>query len=188
VLDLNRPLPAALCDRFDLVYDGGTMEHCFSVADVLGNVVRLAKTGGRIIHHLPLNNWVDHGFYQFSPTLFFDFYEANGFRDLAMKLHFSARGKETYISYDPHRDGRLPYSLGGKTQVLLFFSAVKGAAIGEIAFPLQGRYRATFGDRQLSKPRGELLPARRSRRAASFGAPDAADQRPSRPFSLPPRF
>lgn len=163
VLDLNRPLPAALRDRFHLVYDGGTMEHCFSVPDVLGNVVQLVKIGGRIIHHLPLNNWVDHGFYQFSPTLFFDFYEANGFRDLAMVLHFNARGKETYISYDPQRDGRLPYSIGGKTQVLLFFSAVKAVHTEQIAFPLQGRYRSTFGDRQPTKPRGERSLVARAR-------------------------
>jgi hypothetical protein len=152
VLDLNRPLPSALLGRFDLVYDGGTMEHCFSPPDVLANTVGLAKSGGRIVHHLPLNNWVDHGFYQFSPTLFFDFYTANGFRDLAMTLHFSAAGKETYIAYDPDRDGHLPYSLGGGAQVLGFFTAVKGAAPGPIAFPVQGRYRRTFGGERKSAP------------------------------------
>ena len=152
VLDLNRPLPAALHDRFDLVYDGGTMEHCFSVPDVLTNVVRLVKAGGRIVHHLPLNNWVDHGFYQFSPTLFFDFYAANGFRDLAMTLHFSAGGKETYIAYDPGHDGRLPYSLGGSTQVLGFFTAVKDTTLELIAFPIQGRYRHTFGGERDAAP------------------------------------
>ena len=35
VLDLNRPVPAALHGRFDLVYDGGTLEHCFSASEAL---------------------------------------------------------------------------------------------------------------------------------------------------------
>lgn len=145
VLDLNRPLPASLLDRFDLVYDGGTTEHCFSVPDVLGNAARLLRKGGRIIHHLPLNNWVDHGFYQFSPTLFFDFYGANGFTDPSLTLHFSARGRESYIPYDPQSDGMLPYSLGGNKQVMGLFTAMKAAAVEPVAFPIQGRYRRAFG-------------------------------------------
>lgn len=145
VLDLNRPLPATLLERFDLVYDGGTTEHCFSPPDVLANAARLLKKGGRIIHHLPLNNWVDHGFYQFSPTLFFDFYQANGFADPSLLLHFSSRGREKYIAFDPRRDGMIPYSLGGRAQVMGFFTATKTAAVEAIAFPIQGRYRRAFG-------------------------------------------
>src|SRR5438128_12686818 len=30
VHDLNKPLPAELPERFDLVYDGGTLEHVFN--------------------------------------------------------------------------------------------------------------------------------------------------------------
>src|SRR5688500_5234661 len=47
--DLNQPVPEALRQRFDLVYDGGTTEHCFSVAECLGNAVRLLRQGGRVI-------------------------------------------------------------------------------------------------------------------------------------------
>ncbi|HEX6689586.1 MAG TPA: hypothetical protein VF110_00385, partial [Burkholderiales bacterium] len=63
-------------------------------------------------------------------------------------LHFSGGGKEATIAYDPARDGQLPYSLGGNTQVLGFFTAVKEAAPELIAFPIQGRYRRTFGGEQ----------------------------------------
>jgi hypothetical protein len=145
VLDLNCPVPSAMHGRYDLVYDGGTTEHCFAVPTVLSNALRLTKPGGRIIHHLPLNNWVDHGFYQFSPTLFFDFYEANGCDELSMFIHFMQGGRERYIGYDPRSDGNLPYSLGRKAQVLAFFSARKAAATAEIVLPIQGRYRRTFG-------------------------------------------
>lgn len=79
VADLNRPLPKEWAGRFDCVYDGGTIEHVFNVAQSLKSVVRLLKVGGRAIHVAVMSNYIDHGFYQFSPTLFWDFYTANGF-------------------------------------------------------------------------------------------------------------
>lgn len=145
VFDLSRPLPAGLNGRYDLVYDGGTTEHCFNTAEVLSNALRLARQGGRIIHHLPLNNWIDHGFYQFSPTLFFDFYGANGCDNLSLLFHFMDRRRESFIAYDARDFGRLPYSFGGKSKVLCFFSARKAKAADAIVFPIQGRYRSTFG-------------------------------------------
>lgn len=145
VMDLNRPVPAALHGRYDLVYDGGTLEHCFSTATVLCNTLRLVKRGGRVIHHVPLNNWIDHGFYQFSPTLFFDFYRANGFDDLSMVFHFIGRKRESYVPYDPQDHGRLPFGFGGATKAMIFFGARKAAELDEPVFPVQGRYRRAFG-------------------------------------------
>lgn len=80
VVDLNASIPANLVNRFDVVYDGGTIEHVFNVAQVFESVVRMLRVGGRAIHIAVASNYVDHGFYQFSPTLFADFYAANGFQ------------------------------------------------------------------------------------------------------------
>jgi SAM-dependent methyltransferase len=153
VLDLNLPLPSHVGPDFDLVYDGGTMEHCFNTVQLLRNAAHLTAPGGMVIHHVPMNNWVDHGFYQFSPTLFFDFYQASGFVDLEMKIHFMDGDKESYVAYDPARDPPLPYALGGKKRVLAFFSARRRS---ESAVPtptslIQGRYRATFGGQDSGK-------------------------------------
>jgi hypothetical protein len=117
--------------------------------------MRLAKIGGRVIHHVPINNWVDHGFYQFSPTLFFDFYQANGFDDLSMTFHFIDRRRERYLAYEPRHFGRLPYSFGGKTKVMGFFSARKAASRDEVIFPIQGRYRRAFGGETDARPAAE---------------------------------
>ena len=46
----------------------------------------MLKKGGRILHILPSTNEVDHGFYMFSPTLFFDYYGENGFQINHMSL------------------------------------------------------------------------------------------------------
>lgn len=76
--DLNSDeVPAGCGARFDLVLDGGTMEHVFDVASALRTICRMTRPGGRVVHISPLSNCVDHGFYSFSPTLFADFYAAN---------------------------------------------------------------------------------------------------------------
>lgn len=80
VWDLNQPIPDSLVGQFDLVIDGGTMEHVFDVRQTLRNISKLLKVGGRVIHCSPATNWGEHGFYQFSPTLFYDYYSANGFQ------------------------------------------------------------------------------------------------------------
>src|SRR5437763_2766890 len=78
--DLNSPdVPAALVDRFDTIIDGGTLEHVFHLPNALAGIGEMLKVGGRVIHHSPASNWVDHGFYMFSPTLFWDYYNANKF-------------------------------------------------------------------------------------------------------------
>jgi hypothetical protein len=77
IFDLNYPVPEEYKNRFDVIYDGGTMEHCFSTLQVLKNIHFMLKVGGRVIHASPSNNHVDHGFYMFSPTLFTDYYDTN---------------------------------------------------------------------------------------------------------------
>lgn len=79
LFDLGSPeIPAHLKGAFDVVFDCGTLEHIFHVPNALHNVVRMTAPGGHVLHAVLMNNGVDHGFYQFSPTLFFDWFEAAG--------------------------------------------------------------------------------------------------------------
>lgn len=81
ILDLNLPVPPELHGRYDVVFEAGTIQHVFHLPQVFANVCALVKPGGRVIHGMaPSSNHVDHGFYMFSPTLFHDFYAANGWR------------------------------------------------------------------------------------------------------------
>lgn len=77
VLDLNDPAPAELAGKYDIVYDGGTMEHCFNVAQVMMNILDFAKVGGFIIHVNPIN-YYNHGFFNFNPTFYHDWYGQAG--------------------------------------------------------------------------------------------------------------
>ncbi len=79
--DLNQPVPPEWHGAFDVVVDGGTLEHVFNVPVALRNVMEMLKPGGRFLSATIPNNWCGHGFYQFSPELFFRvFSPENGFR------------------------------------------------------------------------------------------------------------
>jgi len=88
VHDLNQPLPPELRERFDLVLDGGTLEHVFNFPLALKNCMEMLRPGGRFISHTCANNWCGHGFYQFSPELFYRAFSAeNGFMMERMVIH-----------------------------------------------------------------------------------------------------
>jgi len=87
VYDLNRDDAASVVpEPYDLLLDTGTIEHVFHVPNAMKNIWSMLKVGGYVIHMAPTNNYVDHGFYQFSPTFFHDFYSANKFGDVAISL------------------------------------------------------------------------------------------------------
>lgn len=79
IIDLNEPLKENI-KQYDTVIDFGTSEHVFNVSECLKNISKLCKINGNIIHSLPANNNCGHGFWQFSPELFFSIYSAeNGY-------------------------------------------------------------------------------------------------------------
>jgi len=80
--DMNQPLPRELCNKWDTVIDGGSLEHIYHFPQAMDNCSRLCRTGGQIIHFVPGNNFLNHGFYQFSPDLFYQLYSPeNGYED-----------------------------------------------------------------------------------------------------------
>jgi SAM-dependent methyltransferase len=85
--NMNEPLPQNLYGKFDTVIDGGCLEHIFNVPQALRNCSLLCKQGGQIIHILPANNFCGHGFWQFSPELFFSLYSTeNGYGETEVFL------------------------------------------------------------------------------------------------------
>ena len=80
VHDLNQPIPSDWREKFDVVFDGGTLEHVFNFPVALRNSMELLREGGRLFLHTCANNLCGHGFYQFSPELFYRaFGPENGF-------------------------------------------------------------------------------------------------------------
>ena len=84
--DLNEPIEK-LDKQFDTILDFGTSEHVFNISQCLKNISDLCKISGHIIHCLPANNNCGHGFWQFSPELFFNIYsKKNGFENTEIFL------------------------------------------------------------------------------------------------------
>jgi hypothetical protein len=102
VADLNQPIPQNLHGQYDLVYDGGTLEHVFNVPQALRNIMSLAKVGGTVVIQTMANNWLGHGFYQFSPELFHRvFSPENGYRVQKLVVHSSYELAPWYEVPDP---------------------------------------------------------------------------------------
>lgn len=79
--DMNYPIPNSLIDSFDLVLDGGTLEHIFDLANSLRNAAQMVRPNGWFISLTQTNNFCGHGFYQFSPELFYRFFcPKNGYK------------------------------------------------------------------------------------------------------------
>lgn len=75
---LNEPLETD--KRFTAIMDFGCLEHVFNFPVAIDNLINLCEVNGHILHYLPANNCCGHGFYQFSPELFFSLYtEKRGF-------------------------------------------------------------------------------------------------------------
>ena len=80
ILDLNRSLPPDLEGAFTAVVDAGSLEHVFDVPSAMRNCMQMVAAGGFFLAITPANNTMGHGFYQFSPELFYRvFSDANGF-------------------------------------------------------------------------------------------------------------
>ena len=104
--DLNQPLPAALHAKYDLVFDGGTLEHVFNFPQALKSCMELVRPGGHFVQVSNANNFMGHGFWQISPELIYrSMSAANGYEVIAVmvrEIHFNARtAGKFHLALDP---------------------------------------------------------------------------------------
>lgn len=80
VHDFNAPISEVHKKKYTLVIDGGSLEHIFNFPVAIRNCMEMIAVGGHFISITPSNNNFGHGFYQFSPELFYRVLNAdNGF-------------------------------------------------------------------------------------------------------------
>jgi hypothetical protein len=93
--NLNIAISAHLIEHFDSGIDFGVMEQIFNASTAFHNAVQMIKVGGYYLAALPANNTVGHGFYQFSPELFFSLLtEKNGMESpLLLAREMTPRGR-----------------------------------------------------------------------------------------------
>jgi len=123
--DLNAPMPESLYQRYDTVVDLGTLEHIYNAPQALENCSRCCKRGGQILHVLPANNFCGHGFWQFSPELFFSLYcERNGYIDTEVFIADLANTARWYRVKEPAAGERVIVS--SPTQLYVLVRTVLG--------------------------------------------------------------
>jgi hypothetical protein len=157
VLDLNAAVPGELHGRFGLILDAGTLEHVFDVRRVLMNIAFLLAPGGRVIHMSPANNYVNHGFYQFSPTFFLDYYHANGFDELRLFVADQVGRDPRFAAWDLFQvDARhQPLCMRSARPMLAVCVARKTGQSTADRIPVQAYYQQVFGqDSAGASPRG----------------------------------
>lgn len=83
IQNLNVPVENTLKNRFDFIYDGGTIEHIINQPQVCQNIIDMLKVGGVFCSITANNHMSGHGFYQFSPEFFFRVFDKN----YGMEIH-----------------------------------------------------------------------------------------------------
>lgn len=163
--DMNHPVPEAWSNRFDVIIDGGTLEHIFNVPVALSSLARMLSVGGTLFISTPANNLMGHGFYQFSPELMFRvFSEENGFALENISLWEASfpsvelsRNRHHYTVADPQRVHQR-VGLVSKRPVIMMVEAVKVADIPMFATPpVQSDYAAAWAPLNHPTPEKSLL-------------------------------
>jgi len=102
--DLQLPIDAKFHNSFNLVIDSGTLEHIFDAKSAMENIVKVTKINGFVLQIIPAQNYLNHGFYQFSPTFFYDFYAANGFEIVESYIIEIKGSMNRFFYYDQTKD------------------------------------------------------------------------------------
>ena len=144
LIDLNIPVSDSYHERFDTIVDAGTLEHCLDIRIALENICKMLKKGGSVVIITPCSNFIDHGFYSFSPTLFYDYFGSNGFANIGCYLREGSpwilARKGRLFKYD-RVGGQFP--LVSKWAVEVAFVATKDKTYNseELVKPVQAIYR-----------------------------------------------
>jgi hypothetical protein len=167
VHDMNQPIPREWHERDDVVLDAGTLEHVFHFPNAIANAAHLVREGGCLVSLTTSNNFNGHGFYQFSPELFFRLFgPERGFRVELMALAQAIGRPRRYRVEDPKEIG-CRITFGGSGPLLLLMIARRTKVVPQADFvPFQSDYettwrasaagQATVPDRSAPAPRSSL--------------------------------
>ena len=148
VHDLNQPIPTQLAAAYDCVFDGGALEHVFNFPTALRNCMEMVRPGGRLIIITTWNNYAGHGFYQFSPELFYSALSVeNGY---AVEQMLVVQRNCWYAVANPGEvGGRIELINGDPTLLFLAAKRVGSKPIFSV-WPQQSDYSARWAAGQAS--------------------------------------
>jgi SAM-dependent methyltransferase len=148
VHDMNLPIPDSLRQQFDVVLDGGTLEHVFNFPTAIKNAMEMVRVGGHLFLQTPANNFCGHGFYQFSPELFFRVLAPeNGYTIERMLAYEAYPGGDWFEVADPAKVQARVELIGTAHRILLLVQARRTADKPIFALtPQQSDYAASWSE------------------------------------------
>lgn len=126
--DMNKPIDSIYKNRYSLVFDGGSLEHVFNFPIAIKNCMEMVQVGGYFITATVCNNFSGHGFYQFSPELFFRIFTAeNGFE---LEGIYISENNQWYKVKDPAAiKSRVTFRNSNETYIIVIAKKVAQADI-----------------------------------------------------------
>lgn len=136
-LDLNSPIN--LQRQFHMVLNLGTAEHVFNIAQVFKTIHDHTLPGGIMMHGLPFSGWVDHGFFNFNPTFYWDIAKANNYT-----LMLAVYAELTPLKLIKINERESILEMAKNKQIgqnsLIYVVLRKPEQVAEFRIPLQGYY------------------------------------------------
>ena len=151
-VDLNYPV--AVEEQFEMLVNSGTGEHVFNVFQFFKTCHEVTCPGGIMFHSMPFCGWVEHGFYNFNPTFYWDLAAANGYRVVAM---FYTEVDPVRLVQLPDREKILDMARSNELgrNALLYAILAKGDAESKFRIPFQAVYAGKL-NAEMSKAWHEL--------------------------------
>ena len=139
-LDLNQPVE--LPQTYDLILNLGTLEHVFNVPQALKTVHDHIRPGGLMIHGMPLSGWVDHGFYNFQSTFYWDLAAANDYA-VEMALYTQLEPLKLVRLEDREAISKMSAAKAIGENSLIYVVLRSPPAARPFRVPMQGYYAGT---------------------------------------------
>lgn len=161
--DMNMPISDFYKSKYKVVIDGGTLEHIFLYPQALLNAMQMVEKGGYLLLMTPTNNWCGHGFYQFSPELFYSVltrengYEIKDMSVMVAKDKITGVGDKFYKLTDNTQTGKLSVlTTYSRTSLLICARRIGDVPENTLACQ-QGYYISVWEEQHTKQALGSLL-------------------------------
>lgn len=97
IVDLDKPVPAHLLDRFNVVTNYGTLEHVNNQYQAFKNIHNMCEVGGVMLHSLPPpGHWIGHGRYYYPEPFFYELANQSGYNLISTIRRIARDGRELH--------------------------------------------------------------------------------------------
>jgi hypothetical protein len=171
--DLNCIIPECYQNKYDTVIDGGALEHIFNFPVAIKNCMEMVKIGGHYLGMTIGNNFMGHGFYQFSPELLFRIFTKENGYEIVNLLAMETSAESQWFSVKDPNELKERVTLVNQAPLYIFVIAKKVAAVEIFKnVPQQSDYATIWQEQTLKEAAPVQIVAPRSPKNVSLFSED----------------